>query len=320
MLASSRPYGPVIRLGSPVKLRGVAILQPPAEWPYWAQFWRDWDWATIARTIDALARLQVNCLQVTATGLDDGGVTHPDVPTMRSRIGQLAAYAAGKQMVLNPQLGYQPSHSFGGGVSLGIAGAVTMAKLFAEQANVTFVDAMNEVNYYAAPGWSGPAAAYGDMQGFVAAIRPVLGAIPVTVSVGCSSLADITGSWMQTFAPLCDFHNVHTYYFQNSGTAAPASSDFAGLRAAPWYLGRFAVGETGMPNSDTAQQQTAWLGGNGVVAAAADCLGSVLWGATDTSAAPGRSENVGGFGLMDATGTTVRAALAAPLQGWPGGL
>ena len=320
MLASGRPYGPVIRAGWPGKIRGAVVLQAAGQWPYWAQFWRDWDWTTVARTIDTLASVGVNCLQVTATGLADNGVAHPDVPTMRGRIGQLARYAAGKRMVLNPQLGYQPGHSFAGGAAAATAAAAAMAGLFAEQANIGFIDAMNEVNYYGGPGWSGPnVQCLSDMGGFVAGIRAVTGAIAVSVSVGCSVASDITGAWMQAMAPLSDFHNLHTYYY-GSVSGAPSGADFAGLRAAPWYLGRFVVGETGMPSGNGAAAQSAWLNGNGAVAGGPDCLGSILWGATDTSSAPGRGENVSEFGMMDTSGTGLRAALATPVQGWPGAL
>ncbi len=222
--------------------------------------------------------------------------------------------------MLNPQLGYQPSHSFAAGVTVAAMTAAQMARLFAEQPNVCFVDAMNEVNFYGGPGWTGPGGqALSDMTIFVAAIRQVLGAIPVTVSVGATSIADIAGAWTQTYAALSDFHNIHTYQYQQSGTSAPTPSDFVALRSAPWYLGRFVVGETGMPSSRGAVAQAAWLAGNGSVAAAPDCLGSILWGATDTSAAPGRSEDVANFGMVDASGTP-RPALASQLQAWPGGL
>lgn len=320
MLASSRPYGPVIRPGWPGKIRGAVVLQAAGQWPYWAQFWRDWDWATIARTIDNLASVGVNCLQLTATGLADNGVAHPDVPTMRARIRQLAGYSAGKQMLLNPQFGYQPAHSFAGGAAAATAAAAAMAGLFAEQANIGFFDALNEVNFYPAPGWSGPnAQCLSDMTTFVSGIRAVAGAIPVSVSVGCSVAADITGAWMQGMAPLSDFHNLHTYYY-GSVSGAPSAANFAGLRVTSWYLGRFVVGETGMPSGNGSVAQTAWLAGNGSVAGGGDCLGSILWGATDTSAAPGRGENVSGFGMMDTSAMTLRSPLAVAVQGWPGGL
>ena len=320
MLNSSRPYGPLLVSGSPVKLKGAVLLQALGQWPYWAQFWRDWDWITISRTIDLLATIGVNCLQVTATGLDDNGVTHPVDSVMASRIEQLAAYAAQRRMVLNPQLGYQPAHSFSNGATTAASAAARMATLFAQQPNVAFIDVCNEVNFYPAPGWTGVpnAQSANDLATLVAAVRAVTRAIPLTLSVGCVGLGDLSGAWMSAVAPLCDFHNVHSYYYQQGGMAAPASSDFAALRSAPWYLGRFVVGETGMPAQDGGPAQTAWLTGNGAVAQAADCLGSILWGATDTSAAAGRSENVSSFGLADSTGTTLRPALAAPVQGWPG--
>lgn len=322
MLGSARPYGPVPVAGSPVKLKGAVILQPLGQWPYWAQFWRDWDWTTISRTIDNLAGAGINCVQVTATGLDDNGITHPSDAMMASRIRQLAGYAAGKRMVLNPQLGYQPAHSFAGGSAAAAAAAARMAKLFAQQANTAFFDAMNEVNYYPASGWdTNPnPQSYSDLAALVSAVRSAAGAIPVTVSVGCVDLADISGTWMSSVASLCDFHNVHSYYYQRSASRAPSAADFAALRAAPWYIGRFIVGETGMPAQNGAAAQTAWLSGNGVVAGASDCLGSIQWGATDTSAAAGRSENVRAFGLMDASATTMRPALLAPMQAWPGSL
>jgi hypothetical protein len=322
MMASSRPYGPVCVPGSPVKLRGAVILQAPQQWPYWAQFWSDWDWATISRTIDTLAGVGVNCLQVTATGLDDNGVTHPVDAVMAQRIQQLASYAARYRMVLNPQLGYQPAHSLGSGASIGSAAAARMARIFAQQPNIAFIDVMNEVNYYPATGWGSlpNAQSASDLATFVAAIRAVTRSIPLTLSVGCVSRADISGPWMSAVAPHCDFHNVHSYFYQQGGVAAPAASDFTALRAASWYLGRFVVGETGMPAQDGAAAQTAWLTGSGVVASAVDCLGSILWGATDTSAAPGRSENVSSFGLADATGATVRPAVSVPIQNWPAAL
>jgi hypothetical protein len=318
MLASSRPYGPVLVAGSPVKLRGAVILQAPGQWPYWAQFWRDWDWATISRTIDSLAGKGVNCLQVTATGLADNGVAHPSDAVMLARIGQLAAYAAGHSMVLNPQLGYQPAHSFGGGAAAAASAAARMAAMFAQQPNIAFFDVMNEVNYYPAAGWSTSpnAQSLSDLGTMVAAVRGAAPSIPITVSVGCVKTADIEGAWMSAVAPLCDFHNVHTYHYQQGGVGAPSAADFAALRASAWYLGRFVVGETGMPTRYGAAAQSAWLAGNGVVASAQDCLGSILWGATDTTAAAGRSEDVTGFGLYDATGTTERPALS--IAAWPG--
>ena len=320
MLAGSRPYGAVPVEGTAVKLKGAAILQAAGQWPYWAQFWRDWDWPTIAQTVDALAAVGVNCLQVTATGLPDNGVSHPDVSTMRSRIGQLATFAAGRRMMLNPQLGYQPSHSFAGGAAAATLAAVQMARLFVEQPNIVFIDAMNEVNLYAGPGWSGPSGqALSDMTVFVGGIRQVVGAVPITVSVGATSISDIAGPWTQIYAALSDFHNIHTYHYQESGTSTVAASDFAALRSATWFLGRFVVGETGMPSARGPTAQATWLSGNGIVAAAQDCLGSILWGARDTSAAPGRSEDVSGFGMIDATGA-LRTTLAAQVQAWPGGL
>ncbi len=319
MLGSSRPYGPLLVEGSPVKLRGAAILQAPGQWPYWAQFWKDWDWTTISRTIDTLATVGVNCLQVTATGLDDNGVTHPSDAIMASRIEQLSSYAAGYRMVLNPQLGYQPAHSFAGGATIACAAAARMAALFAQRPNVSYIDVMNEVNYYPAPGWGGApnVQSTSDLAMLMVAIRGVTGAIPLTLSVGCVTRSDITGAWMSSVAPICDFHNVHTYYYQQGGIAAPVASDFTGLRSAGWYLGRFVVGETGMPSQDGTAAQTTWLLGNGAVASDTDCVGSILWGATDTSSAAGRCENVSSFGLADATGTTVRQALAMPIQSWP---
>jgi hypothetical protein len=266
-----------------------------------------------------LAALGINCLQVTATGLDDNGITHPADAIMVSRIGQLAAYAAGHRMVLNPQLGYQPAHSFGNGGVIGSAAAARMARIFAQQANTVFIDVLNEVNYYPAAGWGAlPNAQSGsDLSTMIASIRAVTRCIPLTLSVGCVSRGDISGPWMSAVAPLCDFHNVHSYFYQEGGLSAPASLDFAALRSASWYLGRFVVGETGMPAQYGAASQTAWLNGCGVVATGADCLGSIIWGATDTSAAPGRSENVSSFGLADSTGTTVRSALALPVYSWP---
>ena len=319
MLSSSRPYGSVLIVGSPVKLRGAAILQAPGQWPYWSQFWRDWDWITISQTIDTLASIGINCLQVTATGLDDNGITHPTDADMAQRIGQLAQYAALHRMVINPQLGYQPSHSFAGGAANASNAAARMAMIFAQQPNVAFIDVMNEVNYYPAAGWgpSPTAQSTSDLATLVASVRAVTRVIPLTLSVGCVSRGDISGSWMSAVAPLCDFHNVHSYYYQQGGVSAPATSDFALLRAAGWYRGRFVVGETGMPAQDGAAAQTAWLTGNGVVAAAPDCLGSIVWGATDTSAAPGRSENVSFFGLADPSGVSLRTALSIPVQTWP---
>jgi hypothetical protein len=319
MFASSRPYGPVLVPGSPVKLRGAVILQAPGQWPYWAQFWRDWDWPTISRTIDMLAALGINCLQVTATGLDDNEVTHPTDAVMASRIGQLATYAATHRMVLNPQLGYQPAHSFRNGAAVCSAAAARMASIFAQQPNIAFIDVLNEVNYYPAAGW-GPlpnVQSGSDLSTLIASIRAVTRSIPLTLSVGCVSRGDISGPWMSAVAPLCDFHNVHSYFYQQGGLSAPASSDFAALRSASWYLGRFVVGETGMPAQNGAAAQTTWLTGCGVIASAADCLGSIIWAATDTSAAPGRTENVSSFGLADSTGTTVRSALSQPVQNWP---
>lgn len=291
MLASSRPYGPLLVSDSPVKLKGAVLLQAPGQWPYWAQFWRDWDWVTICRTIDLLATIGVNCLQVAATGLDDNGVTHPTDSLMATQIEQLAAYAAQHRMVLNPQLGYQPAHSFASGAATAASAAARMAKLFAQQPNVAFIDVLNEVNYYPAPGWGSlpNAQSASDLAMLVAAVRAAARAIPLTLSVGCVDLGNLCGAWMSAVAPLCDFHNVHTYYYQQGGVTAPTASDFAALRSSPWYLGRFVVGETGMPAQDGSAAQTAWLTGNGVAAQAVDCLGSIVWGATDTSAAAGRS-------------------------------
>lgn len=318
--SSTRPYGVHLVTGSTVKLKGAVILQGTGQWPYWAQFWATWDWPTIQRTIDNLATLGVNCLQVTATGLDDGGTTHPSDSVMQARIAQLAGYAASKHMVLNPQLGYQPAHTFAAGATVASAAAARMAALFAAQPNVAFIDAMNEVNFFPASGWGGPnTQAISDLTTFYRAIKAVVGSIPVTLSVGCTSLSDFSGSWTQAMAGIADFHNLHTYHYQSGATTVQAS-DFAALRAASWYQGRFVVGETGVPSTSGTTLQTNWLTGNGTVAQASDCLGSIVWGATDTTAAAGRSENVSNFGIMDSTGTTFRTALSSPLQGWPGTL
>lgn len=314
MLASSKPYGPRIVPGGSTKIKGAVILQPIGQWPYWSQFWRDWDWTTISRTIDNLASIGVNCLQVTATGLDDGGITHPNDATMDARISQLAAYAQSKGMALNPQLGYQPGHTFATSAALATAAAVRMAAIFARQPNVVYIDAMNEVNLSAAPGWSGPnTQALSDIATFNNGIRAVIGGVPLTWSIGAVAVGDYSGAWSQAIAPYTDFHNLHTYTYQASGTA-PTSANFDALRSAPWYKGRFVVGETGVNSGRGTSLQTSWITGNGIVAQASDCLGSILWGATDTTG----TLDVANFGLLDSTGTTFRTALSVPMAGWPG--
>ncbi len=314
MLPASKPYGPRVVPGGNTKIKGAVILQAIGQWPYWSQFWRDWDWTTISRTVDNLATMGVNCLQFTATGLDDGGVTHPNDATMDSRISQLAAYALTKGMALNPQLGYQPVHSFANGASVATAAAVRMAVLFAKHPNIVFIDAMNEVNLSAAVGWSGPnAQALSDITMFNAGVRGVIGGIPLTWSIGASAVADYAGAWSQAIAPFTDFHNLHTYTYNASGTT-PTSADFDALRSAVWYKGRFVVGETGVPSQRGTALQTSWITGNGIVAQANDCLGSILWGATDTTGI----YDVANFGLLDSTGTTFRTALSVPMAAWPG--
>lgn len=314
MLPSAKPYGPRITADSIIKLKGATILQPIGQWPYWSQFWTTWDWVTISRTIDNLETLGINCLQVTATGLIENGVPYPSDTVMRSNITQLAGYAASKGMVLNPQLGYQPAHTFAGGAAAATIAAVRMAKLFCEQSNVAFIDIMNEVNLSPAAGWSGPnAQALSDIATMDAGVRAVVGNILCTWSIGCSNVGDYSGSWSQAVAPYTDFHNVHAYTYQASGTA-PLVSDLNAMRGAGWYKGRFVIGEIGVPVFRGEALQTSWMAGAKLLIDLPDCLGAIVWGATDTSG----YYDVTGFGLMDSTGTTIRPALTAPVSTWPG--
>jgi len=314
ILGSARPYGTMLHAGTPTKLKGAVILQGMGQWPYWAEFWSTWDWTTIRRTIDNLATLGINCLQVTTDGLSDGGYTFPSTTTMASEIGELCSYALSKGMVLNPQLGYQPAVTFASGLSAATNAAVAMAKIWATQPNVAFIDAMNEVNLSPPSSWTSVPAAVADMSIFCSAIRAVIGPIPLTISHACDQLSQITDAWAQGMAPLVDFHDMHTYY--QAERAAPAPEDFAGLRSASWYRGCFVVGETGSSrNMYSAAQQTAWLIGNAAVAnGLSDCLGSILWGATDTSGAGGITA---GYGLLDSTGTTFNTGLHTGIQTWP---
>ena len=263
------------------------MLQAAGQWPYWAQFWRDWDWTTIARTIDNLASVGVNCLQVTATGLADNGVAHPDVPTMRGRDRAACRYAAGKRMVLNPQLGYQPGHSFAGGAAVATAAGVAMAGLFAEQPNIGFIDAMNEVNYYAAPGWSGPnGQCLSDMGAFVAGVRAVAGAIPVSVSVGCSVAADITGALDAGDGAVVGLsQSAHVLLRERFGGAF--GGRLRGVAGSALVSRALRGGGDGDAERGRRFGADGWLNGNGAVAGGADCLGVDPVGATDTSAAPG---------------------------------
>ena len=324
--ASAKPYGPRLRIGCGVKLKGAVLCQEPLQWPFWSQFWGAWNWPLIKTILDQLATIGINCIQVTADGLADGGWPWPDDDMMVSRIRQLSAYTQSLGMVLNPQLAYLPNTQFATSIAAGTTAAAHMAELFVENApNIAFIDAMNEVNNNNNVVWPTGLAgsAVADMTTYCTAIRAVIGQAPLTVSINAVSAMD----WLQAMAPLCDFHDVHTYEYS---WVAPAVSNFAALRAASWYLGGFVVGETGMPRtpgssggSYTADQQQTWFTGNGTVASALDdCYGSILWGANRTSESPldTLGWNPSTYGMLSADGTAFYSGIKDGVAGWPGKL
>lgn len=314
MLNSMKPYGARAVAQNPVKYKGAFVLTVANGW---APFWSVWDWTVIKRTVDYCATQGINTLMVTANGIDDAGYAYPSMPQMKIQIAQFCDYALQKGMVVLPQMGYQPAQSFGSnGANLVVNTAITaeIASYFALAQNICMVDAMNEWNYSNPSNWSGPTgASISDMSYFVAAIREAMPGIPVSVSVGNMSVAELTSSWMETIAPIIDIHNIHPYTY-NGGTLVLNPSHFSALVSAPWFKGRFVIGETGIPVSGayTTQQQTDHLASIATVLAMPECIGAVLYGATAT--------NINDFGMLDITGANPRQQIVDGIAPWVGRL
>jgi hypothetical protein len=299
--------------GAPVKYKGVFVVCKVAGG--WSGFWNAWDWATIKRSIDYAASQGFNSVMITASGIADSATPYPSMALMQARITQLCQYCQGLGMVMIPQLGYQPQNNFGASganVAANTAVTVQIAAMFAAQPNVAMIDALNEVNLSWPSSWSGPSGqSIADLTYYVGQIRLATGNIPLSLSVACGSVAEISGAWMQAVAPLVDVHNIHTYYYAEG---VPTAAQTNALVAAPWFRGAFVVGESGMPvgGAYSTAQQTAWLAGNAAMAARAECLGTVLYCDTATS--------YNDFGLLDVTATTPRAQVVSGVSSWPANL
>lgn len=309
LLTPSRPYGPRMVKGSPIKLKGVFIVTPVTAWP---PFWVDWatSFALAKKTIDYAVTQGFNAFMCTANGITDG-TAYPNDADLEARIAELCAYVVSKGCVMLPQIGHVSSKSFGVDGSSLVSGTATSAKvaaMWARQPGISMIDVMNEANNGAPTTWTGANQVFlSDIDYYISAIRAAVGNIPLSCSLVVPPLTAASDIWLQALEPFVDVINIHTY-----GTTPAAATDLANLYAAPWYSANqkpVFIGETGrqMPDGDAAV--TAWLQGSGTLLSDRRVAGACLYAGTKTA--------YNDYGLLDETGANPRAAVVAGCAGWP---
>lgn len=301
-----------VNLGK-VTLKGVNVVRQINS--KWADFWATWNWETWVRPqIDVALAAGANCIKVTASGIGptEDGYAYPDDTTLRKRIEQFVGYVESRGAVVYWNLVAHPLYVLGSGGTLGPTNFPAVQKIagwLEALPGIVAVDLCNEINNSFPTSWNGPnyAQATTDLQALRDAVRAVT-SLPLTASVLCQAVSDITGAWMQAAAPVVDFHDFHPYY--TGGT--PAVADVTALRAAQWFKGRYLVGENGVNMSQATGARTTWTTQLGQIAALADCFGAVFFCAADYDITAANE-----FGMYDTNVRNGRSDVLTPFAGWP---
>jgi hypothetical protein len=280
----------------------------------WADLWNTWNWESWIRPqIDLAVTYGANCIKITASGINpEDGFSYPADAVLKARIEQVCGYAQARGMVVYWNLLAHPFYGFGAGGTSLTANLPQIQKVTSwlrEIPNVVAIDVCNEINNSPPPSWGGNnyAQMQTDLAALFAGVRAVT-SLPLTCSVLCQAVSDITGPYMSTVAPLVDFHDFHPYY---TG-ATPAVSDVTALRAAPWYKGRYLIGEIGTSLAQTASVQTTWTTNLGAMGAQADSFGTVLFCAADYDNATTSVQ----FGICDIAVKNPRSQITTPFSAW----
>lgn len=310
----AKTYGSKLLHNNPVTLKGLNVVRQINS--KWADFWNTWNWESwVKPQIDVSLAAGANCIKVTASGIGpaEDGFSYPADAVLQARIDQFIGYCQSQGAVVYWNLVAHPFYVFGSGGSLlstNLPAVQKVARWVDAHSNVVAIDVCNEINNSTPSSWSGNnyAQAQTDLTALVAGVRQVT-SLPLTASVLCQAVTDITGGWMQAASGAgIDYHDFHPYY---TG-ATPQTTDVAGLRAAPWYRGRYLIGEIGTSLAQTAPVQTTWTTNLGNMGGQADAYGCVLFCAADYD-----TVSTGQFGITDTSVHNLRTQITTPFAAWP---
>jgi hypothetical protein len=304
----------LLRKGDPIKLRGVTIYGP--NWAYWGEFWQDFNWSGfIQPAISTAKSIGANCIRFACGGVSpDGPFNYPADAILQAELEQVCSYAASLGMVVYLQLGYAPAQQFlsnGSGVAAGTTAAAKIAGWADAIPNIVAIDTLNEWDSDQPSTWgtsgSGLTQAIGDLTTYMTAIRAATKK-PLTISA--AQLANLSA-----VASLVDFHDVHYYYYNNSGESPTLNQAYlASMLDASWYKGAFVIGETGIPLSQGADFQAAWMKAVPLLSGNAECFGAIFWTLADTFNWPNFEDK---WGIYNQNLSTVRTQLSVPFSTWP---
>lgn len=315
--STQRLYASRLTAKQPVRLKAVNVVIGLGE--QWSDMWSLFEWERLLRPqIDLAISMGANAIKMVGSGINgEAGTNYPSDVLLKARIEQVCGYARSHGLVVYWNLAAHPSYIWGAAGTTPLSTTLpTLQKVagwLENIPNVVGIDVVNEINNGIPTTWNGPnyAQFLADTSALLAGIRKAT-SLPLTVSIWCQTVADITNTYAATIASQTDFHDFHPYY--TGGT--PAATDVTSLRTQGWYLGRYLIGECGSNLSQGTTAQTNFTAGIGALGANADSFGSVLFCASDYD----NTSSATKFGVVDSTMQNPRSQITTPFAAWSGAL